>query len=96
MVAQKPRYSELMESGVLYFVARGKVHNDHGYEIGGGNKSTKSITSRKLLFLHIFVGGLARHLELSSIVKVARDAGKPLFCWLLGKRKEAREFHKQA
>ena len=32
------------------------------------------------LFLHIFVGGLAKHLEISSIVKVARDAGKPLFC----------------
>ena len=49
-----------------------------------------------VLFLHIFAGGLAGHLEISSIVKVARDAGKPLFCWLLGKRNEVREFHKQA
>jgi len=39
----KPRYSEQMESGVLYFVAPGKVHAKK-YGIQSGNKSVNSKT----------------------------------------------------
>ena len=36
-----------MEGGVLYFVARGKVYNDHRYEIRSGNKYNQLTTSRR-------------------------------------------------
>ncbi len=39
----KPRYSEQMESGVLYFVAPGKAHAKK-YGIQSGNKSVNSKT----------------------------------------------------
>ncbi len=48
------------------------------------------------LFLHVFVGGVTRHVDISTIVETARDARKPLFCWLIGKREETREFQMQA
>jgi len=41
MVTIKPRYSEQIENGVLYFVARGKDHSER-YGIRCGIKSTNS------------------------------------------------------
>ena len=37
MVTIKPRYSDQMESGVLYFVVRGKIHGERN-SISGGIK----------------------------------------------------------
>ncbi len=48
------------------------------------------------LFLHVFVGGFALKPEIDSVAKTARDAGKPMFCFLLGDREETWQFQKQA
>ena len=48
------------------------------------------------VFLHIFVGGFDLSLEVASVAKMAKDAGKPIFCFLLGEREEAYQFHKHA
>jgi len=47
---QKPRYSEQMECGVLYFVVSGEAHSER-YGIKNGIKSTKSTTSPRSLKL---------------------------------------------
>jgi acetyltransferase len=44
------------------------------------------------IFFHVFVGGFSGKSDISSLVDIARDAGKPVFAWLLGKRPEARHF----
>ncbi len=44
------------------------------------------------LFIHSFSGGFALELDLSGIVAEARRRGKPVVCWLLGAREEARRF----
>jgi len=48
------------------------------------------------IFFHIFVGGFSGKSDISSLVEIARTAGKPIFGWLLGKHPEAREFMFQA
>jgi len=47
------------------------------------------------VFFHIFAGGMAGNPDISSLIEVARAAGKPVFGWLLGKHKEARELQIQ-
>jgi len=48
------------------------------------------------IFLHVFVGGFALMPDMESLATMARDAGKPMFCFLLGKCDEAREFQIRA
>ncbi len=48
------------------------------------------------VFFHVFVGGFSGKTDISSLVKIARTADKPVFGWLLGKRTEARDFLIQA
>ena len=45
------------------------------------------------ILLHSFIGGFAFSPDVAAMAKEARAAGKPVFCWLLGKCDEAREFH---
>lgn len=47
------------------------------------------------ILFHIFVGGHAAA-NVSSLVKMARQAGKPLFGWVMGKRDEAHKFQLHA
>lgn len=47
------------------------------------------------VFFHLFLGGLARAPDISPMAAIARDSGKPVFAWLLGKRKEAYDFQVQ-
>ena len=44
------------------------------------------------VLLHIFIGGVMSRLDFAQVSKVARRAGKPLFCWLLGREEQIREF----
>ncbi len=44
------------------------------------------------LFIHVFVGGFALRTDIASMAEAARAAGKPVFCWLMGARDEARAF----
>jgi acetyltransferase len=44
------------------------------------------------VLFHIFVGGLAAGVKISSLVEMARRSGKPLFGWVMGKREEAHQF----
>ncbi|MGE0085000.1 MAG: acetate--CoA ligase family protein [Desulfococcaceae bacterium] len=44
------------------------------------------------IFLHIFVGGFALNFDLSNLASEARIAGKPVFCWVIGKSSEVTEF----
>jgi acyl-CoA synthetase (NDP forming) len=44
------------------------------------------------LFIHAFSGGFALGLDLGEIAAEARRRDKPMFCWLLGARKDARRF----
>ncbi len=48
------------------------------------------------LFLHLFVGGVAMRLDMEEIARITREAGKPLFIWLIGGKEDAREFHLKA
>ena len=48
------------------------------------------------VLLHAFSGGFALTLEMESLGRVAAQAGKPLFCWLLGRSPEAKESHIRA
>jgi acetyltransferase len=45
------------------------------------------------ILLHSFVGGFAFNPDMAAMANEARAAGKPMFCWLLGKCDEARKFH---
>jgi len=45
------------------------------------------------ILLHSFVGGFAFTPDMTEMARMARTAGKPMFCWLLGKFDEARDFH---
>jgi len=47
------------------------------------------------ILFHIFVGGHAAA-NVSSLVEMARQAGKPLFGWVMGKRDEAHKFQLHA
>ncbi len=44
------------------------------------------------IFIHAFAGGFALTLDLKALSIKAREAGKPVFCWLIGKQDEARAF----
>lgn len=48
------------------------------------------------VFVHVFTGGFALNPDIPGIVKTARDAGKPIFCWLLGRREDARQLQIEA
>jgi acyl-CoA synthetase (NDP forming) len=48
------------------------------------------------VLLHTFVGGVISYLDLAEASETAGLAGKPLFCWLLGRSAEAREFKESA
>ena len=48
------------------------------------------------VFMHIFVGGLIWHLKLEPIVNRLREAGKPVFLWVICGEKDARGFQKEA
>lgn len=45
------------------------------------------------LFIHAFSGGFSLNLDMETLTEPARAAGKPVFCWLIGKQEEARDFH---
>jgi len=44
------------------------------------------------LFIHAFSGGFALGLDLKEIIAEARRRDKPVVCWLLGAREDARRF----
>jgi len=48
------------------------------------------------VFVHVFTGGFALNPDIAGMVKTARDAGKPIFCWLLGRREDARRLQIEA
>ena len=48
------------------------------------------------ILFHSFVGGPASRMDMSSLVEMARQSGKPLFGWLMGKRSEAHQFQMDA
>jgi len=48
------------------------------------------------VLFHSFVGGPASKLDMSNPVEMARQSGKPLFGWLMGKRSEAHQFQMNA
>ena len=48
------------------------------------------------VLLHTFIGGVISYLDLAEASKLSRSAGKPLFCWLLGRREEVRQFKESA
>jgi len=48
------------------------------------------------ILLHTFVGGVISYLDLREVSETSRSAGKPLFCWLLGRSGEARKFKESA
>lgn len=45
------------------------------------------------IFIHVFVGGFALNPDIVSLSAEPRAANKPMFCFLLGEREEARGFH---
>jgi acetyltransferase len=48
------------------------------------------------VLFHSFVGGPASRMDISGLVEMARQSGKPLFGWLMGKRSEAHQFQMEA
>ncbi|GAB6143091.1 acetate--CoA ligase family protein [Desulfocicer niacini] len=44
------------------------------------------------IFIHSFAGGFALSFDLEPHVHKAKNMGKPVFCWLIGKQDEARVF----
>jgi len=48
------------------------------------------------ILFHSFVGGPASRMDMSSLVETARQSGKLLFGWLMGKRSEAHQFQMDA
>jgi len=48
------------------------------------------------VLLHTFVGGVVSYLDLAEASTLSCAAGKPLFCWLLTRRDEARKFKESA
>ncbi|MFP4347570.1 MAG: acetate--CoA ligase family protein [Desulfococcaceae bacterium] len=47
------------------------------------------------VFLHAFAGGFALDPNIEFLAGVAKSAGKPLFCWLLGDAPDAKDFQTQ-
>ena len=48
------------------------------------------------LFAHCFVGGFNLEPDLPTMARLAREAGKPLVCWISGEREAVHAFQKQA
>jgi len=48
------------------------------------------------ILFHSFVGGPASRMDMSGLVEMARQSGKPMFGWLMGKRSEAHQFQLDA
>jgi len=48
------------------------------------------------VLLHAFVGGAVSYLDLKEAAETARSVGKPVFCWLLGRRSQVQEFKESA
>lgn len=44
------------------------------------------------LFIHTFAGGFALDVDMQKIKDVAEDAGKPVFCWLMGSCEKSKAF----
>jgi len=44
------------------------------------------------IFIHSFSGGFRLTFDLDKMTQKARENGKPVFCWLIGKQDMAREF----
>ena len=45
-----------------------------------------------LIVLHVFVGGKIARADMHTLAQIARQANKPLFCWVLGARDAVRTF----
>ena len=48
------------------------------------------------ILIHAFAGGFALNPDLETIIGAARAAGKPIFCWLLGRQMDAHAFRDRA
>lgn len=48
------------------------------------------------ILFHIFLGGFVTQFNLQPAIKAAREAGKPIFFWLLGKKELVESFQKEA
>ena len=48
------------------------------------------------ILIHLFVFSSVPNANISPLVKMAHKSGKPLFCWLMGKRSEVHQFMLQA
>jgi len=47
-------------------------------------------------FIHAFVGNFRIRLDLEDVARQVRQAGKPVFIWLLGRRDDAFQFQNRA
>jgi acetyltransferase len=48
------------------------------------------------VFIHCFAGGFSLEVDLEKMADTAREAGKPLFCWISGERNRVYQFQKSA
>ena len=48
------------------------------------------------ILIHLFVFSAVPNANITPLVEMAKAAGKPLFCWLMGMRSEVHQFQKQA
>jgi acetyltransferase len=48
------------------------------------------------VFIHCFAGGFSLEVDLEKMAGPARQAGKPLFCWISGERDHVYQFQKTA
>jgi acetyltransferase len=48
------------------------------------------------VLFHSFVGGPSSLMDMSALVELARQSGKPLFGWLMGQRSAAHQFQMDA
>jgi acetyltransferase len=48
------------------------------------------------VFIHCFAGGFSLEVDLEKMADTAREAGKPLFCWISGERNRVYQFQKTA
>ena len=44
------------------------------------------------LFIHAFAGGFALSIDMDKMKALAGDAGKPIFCWIIGTCEETKDF----
>jgi len=48
------------------------------------------------VFVHCFAGGFSLEVDLERMADIARQAGRPLFCWISGERERVYRFQKTA